>query len=39
MHKGDFALIGITVLVIIAAVYVRLYVSIPSVNELLRNVI
>lgn len=38
MHRGDFALIGISVLVIIVAVYVRLYVAVPSVNELLRNV-
>jgi energy-coupling factor transport system permease protein len=38
MHKDDFALVIITVLVIVAAAYVRLYVTIPSVNELLKNV-
>jgi energy-coupling factor transport system permease protein len=35
IHKGDFALIVLIGLVLIAAVYVRLYVAVPSVNQLL----
>ena len=30
MHKGDFVLVAITVAVIVAAVYVRLFIEIPS---------
>jgi energy-coupling factor transport system permease protein len=37
MHKGDLILIGITVGILVAAVYARLYVRIPSLNELLGN--
>jgi energy-coupling factor transport system permease protein len=35
IHKGDFALIALIVLILIAAVYVRLYAAVPSVNQLL----
>lgn len=36
MHKGDIALIAITIGIIAAAIYVRWYVPIPSLNDLLR---
>lgn len=35
MHRGDFILIAITIGILATAVYVRLYVSIPPLNELL----
>ncbi|MDH5374194.1 MAG: energy-coupling factor transporter transmembrane protein EcfT [Candidatus Bathyarchaeota archaeon] len=35
MHKGDIVLIAITVGILAAAVYVRLFLGIPSLNELL----
>jgi energy-coupling factor transport system permease protein len=35
MHKGDIALIAITVGIIVLAIYVRLFITIPSLNELL----
>jgi len=35
MHRGDFALIAITIGILAAAIYVRLYVRIPALNELL----
>jgi energy-coupling factor transport system permease protein len=35
MHKGDIALIAITFAIIATAIYVRLYLSIPSMNDLL----
>ena len=37
MHKGDFILIALTIALLAAAVYVRLYVRIPSVYDLLRS--
>ena len=37
MHRGDLFLILITVGILAAAIYVRLYVMIPSFNELLRS--
>lgn len=38
MHKGDIALITITVGIIALAIYVRLFIAIPSLNELLTHV-
>jgi energy-coupling factor transport system permease protein len=35
MHKGDFALIAITIAILAAAVYVRLYVHIPMLYDAL----
>ena len=35
MHRRDFVLIAITVLILAVAIYVRLSVGIPSLNELL----
>lgn len=35
MHRGDIMLMAITIGILAAAVYVRLYVSIPPLNELL----
>jgi energy-coupling factor transport system permease protein len=37
MHKGDLALILITVGILATAIYIRLYVMIPSFNELVRG--
>lgn len=37
MHRGDVVLIAITFGVLATAVYARLFVRIPPVNELLRN--
>jgi energy-coupling factor transport system permease protein len=37
MHRGDLVLILITVGILATAIYVRLYVMIPSFNELLRD--
>jgi hypothetical protein len=37
MHRGDVVLIAITLGILATAVYARLFVRIPSVNELLRN--
>ncbi len=36
MHKGDIALISITIGIVAVAIYVRWYVPIPSLNDLLR---
>jgi len=38
LHRGDFALLALSVGVLATAVYVRLYVPVPSVNDLLRGV-
>jgi energy-coupling factor transport system permease protein len=38
MHKGDIALIAITIGIIALAIYVRLFIAIPSLNELLTRV-
>jgi energy-coupling factor transport system permease protein len=35
MHKGDIALILMTAVILTTAIYVRLYLPIPSVNQLL----
>jgi energy-coupling factor transport system permease protein len=37
MHKGDFGLLAITVSIVVAAIYIRMFVTIPSLNELLLN--
>ena len=37
MHRGDLFLILITVGILATAIYIRLYVMIPSFNELLRG--
>jgi len=34
MHKGDFVLVAITFSVLAAAIYIRLFIRIPSLNEL-----
>jgi energy-coupling factor transport system permease protein len=39
IHKGDIILIVITVGVIAAAIYVRLFIAIPSVADLLRSLV
>ena len=38
MHKGDFVLIAITVGILAAAIYIRLYLPIPSINQLLTSI-
>jgi len=38
MHKGDIALITMTVGIIALAIYARLFIAIPSLNELLTSV-
>jgi energy-coupling factor transport system permease protein len=35
LHKGDYALLAITLAILIAAVYIRLYVPIPTIVHLL----
>jgi len=35
LHKGDYALLAITIVILIAAVYIRLYVPIPTIVHLL----
>lgn len=35
LHKGDYALIAITIAVLVASIYVRLYVHIPTIVSLL----
>lgn len=37
MHRGDFILIILTIIILVSAVYVRLFVGIPSVYDLLRR--
>ncbi len=37
LHKGDYALIAITVGIIVISVYVRLYVPIPTIVHLLQH--
>lgn len=39
MHRGDFVLIAITIAILATAIYVRLYLSIPSLNELLESLL
>ena len=38
MHKEDFVLIAITVGILAAAIYIRLYLPIPSINQLLTSI-
>jgi energy-coupling factor transport system permease protein len=35
LHRGDFALLAITIGVLVIAVYVRLYVQLPAINQFL----
>ena len=35
LHKGDYILTALTVLLVVLAVYVRLYIPIPAVSEIL----
>jgi energy-coupling factor transport system permease protein len=35
LHRGDFALLAITIGVLVVAVYVRLYVPIPAISQFL----
>jgi energy-coupling factor transport system permease protein len=35
LHRGDFALLAITIGVLAAAIYVRLYVPVPTLSQLL----
>jgi energy-coupling factor transport system permease protein len=35
LHRGDFALLAITIGVLVVAVYVRLYVPVPAINQFL----
>jgi energy-coupling factor transport system permease protein len=37
MHRGDFALIAITLGILAITIYARLFVRIPPMNELLRS--
>ncbi|MGA9388213.1 MAG: energy-coupling factor transporter transmembrane component T, partial [Candidatus Bathyarchaeia archaeon] len=37
MHRGDFTLLAVTAGIIAAAIYVRLFVAIPSLGELLTH--
>ena len=35
LHRGDFALLAVTIVVLVVAVYVRLYVPIPVISQFL----
>jgi energy-coupling factor transport system permease protein len=35
LHKGDVALVGLTILLLVASIYVRLYVHIPTMFDIL----
>jgi len=35
LHRGDFALLAITIGLLVVAVYVRLYVPLPAINQFL----
>jgi energy-coupling factor transporter transmembrane protein EcfT len=37
MHRGDFALIAITIAILAGAIYVRLYVHIPMLYDILTS--
>jgi len=39
MHRGDFVLIAITIGILAAAIYIRLSIQIPPLNELLRGLL
>ncbi len=34
LHRGDFALLAITILIVVLAVYIRLYVFVPTLAQL-----
>lgn len=38
MHKGDFILAAMTIGILAVAIYIRLYFSIPSINQLLTSI-
>jgi len=38
IHRGDLALIALTIGILIVAIYVRLFFTIPSINQLLRPI-
>ena len=35
LHRGDFALLAITIGVLLAAIFVRFYVSVPTISQFL----
>jgi energy-coupling factor transport system permease protein len=37
MHKNDFILIAITIGILATAIFIRLYIPIPSLNQLLKG--
>ncbi len=37
LHKGDIALLAIAIVVLAAAIYIRLYVYVPTINQLLQG--
>ncbi|MEM2994516.1 MAG: energy-coupling factor transporter transmembrane component T [Candidatus Bathyarchaeia archaeon] len=37
MHKSDFVLAAITIGILITAIYIRLYIPIPSLNDILKS--
>jgi len=39
MHRGDFVLMAITIGILATAIYMRLFIGIPSLNEVLRNLL
>jgi energy-coupling factor transport system permease protein len=39
IHKGDVALVGLTILLLVATVYVRLYVHIPTMFDILSKLL
>jgi len=39
MHRGDIILIVLTILILVAAIYVRLFYKIPSLNQLLGSLL
>jgi energy-coupling factor transport system permease protein len=39
MHKGDVALVGLTILLLVATVYVRFYVHIPTMFDILSKLL
>lgn len=39
MHKGDVALIGVTIAVLVTAIYVRVFLPIPTLTNLLEHLI
>jgi energy-coupling factor transport system permease protein len=37
IHRGDIALVAITIAILVIAIYIRLFFQIPSLNQLLRS--